>query len=295
MGNNKSSCLHVPSPSMIRIVIQKEMLQRRSIAAVEPACSEISPGSNNIFTVFTRDQITTVRSATKLQKTKEQIDDHIRQRACVLLEPPLFQERMTSHQMAQIKKRKVGEDPCKNWFGIFEILFPEAPLPASPYTGEGDDKVVQAFVQFFRAVGPEAMFEFVRDRQEQGLMLHFDVPMQTLVDETFELCSTAIQRIQHRPHAECAMSIVHDVVGVATKDGITSAREERQHAEKGNDFDKLLTDIQDSVQEFTAEDSDADCFPDGLEAGTDINDFDFGQFDPSAVDGAFDVYALAIV
>ncbi|KAK5657223.1 hypothetical protein OQA88_3281 [Cercophora sp. LCS_1] len=67
---------------------------------------------------------------------EKQLDAHIRTRGCVLQDrPPLYEERITGEQRAQIRKRADSKkSKADNWFDIFRILFPAPhPLPVSPY------------------------------------------------------------------------------------------------------------------------------------------------------------------
>ncbi|KIW93823.1 uncharacterized protein Z519_05138 [Cladophialophora bantiana CBS 173.52] len=58
---------------------------------------------------------------------------HARARpACTLRDCP-FQEKMTHEQYKAVKRRKMRREATSVWFGIFDILFPGAKRPHTPY------------------------------------------------------------------------------------------------------------------------------------------------------------------
>jgi hypothetical protein len=60
-------------------------------------------------------------------------DEHIRVATC-LRRPPIQWEGITSYQRQQLKKRSPSTNtPEANWNDIFRLLFPNQPLPHSPY------------------------------------------------------------------------------------------------------------------------------------------------------------------
>src|SRR5271155_4886012 len=77
--------------------------------------------------------------------TQDLLDTHSRQRpACEVPQSPLS-EKMTQDQLNSIKRRKPGKDACETWYNIFKILFPNAPLPDSPYYDTVSPMAVQSF------------------------------------------------------------------------------------------------------------------------------------------------------
>jgi hypothetical protein len=44
----------------------------------------------------------------------------------------MFKDRITDEQLTQLKQKQHGRSVVENWYSIFAILFPSAPLPESP-------------------------------------------------------------------------------------------------------------------------------------------------------------------
>ena len=122
-------------------------------------------------------------------QSQQHLGNHVRQRSpCGIRAEPLYQERMTEEQYKGVHRRVVRGNPEETWFTIFEILFPRAPRPSSPYVSTNDPTSLAHFVGLFRAVGPAVIFEFMRDRREQvGGSLQLELSTQMLIDEAFEM------------------------------------------------------------------------------------------------------------
>lgn len=208
------------------------------------------------------------------------LDKHIRRRNCAERNPQLYVEKMTTDQMKEIKRRNKKETPVQNWFGIFKILFPEAPLPMSPYAGESSDEVIQNFVEFFRTVGPETMFELIRQRQEQNLMQPFSTSMQAIVDEAFEIAAPALlTAFDRQPRSE------------------DSAHSDLRPAEiMANTHMPVSNNVLDMGSRCVLAGSGTlqyQQIPEGsFLQNPDSDFFEFGGFDPSLVDDAFDAYGF---
>jgi len=98
--------------------------------------------------------------------TQDLLDTHSRQRpACEVSQSP-FSEKMTQDQLNSIKRRKPGKDACETWYNIFKILFPNAPLPDSPYYDTVSPMAVQSFSERFRSQAPPLLSTMVRDRTQ---------------------------------------------------------------------------------------------------------------------------------
>jgi hypothetical protein len=95
---------------------------------------------------------------------------------------------MTDEQVQEIKRHSQRNNQNESWYKIFQILFPDAQRPVSPYVTSGDPAIVQQFVMFFRQFGPEELFGPWRDRRERsGETVQFEASTQAIVDEAFEI------------------------------------------------------------------------------------------------------------
>jgi len=81
-------------------------------------------------------------------KTQGILQTHVRSRACESVDSP-FEEKMTYEQLMALKRRVTGREAYDAWYDIFEILFPEAPLPLSPYVESAHSFTVNDFLVFF--------------------------------------------------------------------------------------------------------------------------------------------------
>lgn len=124
-------------------------------------------------------------------KTRERYNVHARTSPpCYLRSESLYKERMTEDQYDRVHRCVVKGGPYKLWYSIYEVLFPGKPRPSSPYVSTADPCSVAHFAELFRAVGPEVMLEFMRDRREQaGGTLEIEIPTQMVIDEAFELAA----------------------------------------------------------------------------------------------------------
>ena len=125
---------------------------------------------------------------------------------CEVRKETLYQERMTEDQYERVHRRVIKGDPYQLWYNIFDILFPHgATRPISPYVSSADPVTVAHFVTLFRAVGPETMLEFMRDRREQAEgNLEIEMPTQMIIDEAFELAIPRYVEAQRRVNAQGA-------------------------------------------------------------------------------------------
>jgi len=94
---------------------------------------------------------------------------------------------MTQDQLNSIKRRKPGKDTCETWYYIFKILFPNAPLPDSPYYDTVSPMAVQSFSERFRSQAPPLLSAMVRDRT-QGLFLgeHEQEILENALEESLD-------------------------------------------------------------------------------------------------------------
>lgn len=81
---------------------------------------------------------------------------------CQIRELP-FLEKMTMTQRKAVQKRTPGKSPDKAWFRIFRILFPDARMPSSPYTGTGSLEAIQEFLAYFQEHAVGTLSSLVQD------------------------------------------------------------------------------------------------------------------------------------
>jgi hypothetical protein len=97
---------------------------------------------------------------------------------------------MTAEQMANVKRRKPGKTPSDTWFGLFRILFPEAPLPESPYVESVSTDAIRAFIDHFQRRAQAILSSLIREQLGTTLVLHSD--QQRIIDSALE---SAIARL----------------------------------------------------------------------------------------------------
>ncbi|KAH0839142.1 hypothetical protein AYO21_04735 [Fonsecaea monophora] len=72
---------------------------------------------------------------------------HARARpACDLKDCP-FEEKMTHEQYKAVKRRKMRKDTTSVWYGIFDILFPDAQRPGTPYVEDANSPPIRQYVR----------------------------------------------------------------------------------------------------------------------------------------------------
>ena len=119
-------------------------------------------------------------------RTREELDDHARQRPPCEIGESRFSERMTDKQFQAVKRRVIRGEPYELWFHIFQILFPQAPKPASPYISTADAATINHFVALFRWFGPEEMMNTLATQRPSGHPA-LELSTQAVVDEAFEI------------------------------------------------------------------------------------------------------------
>ena len=120
-------------------------------------------------------------------KSREDLDQHARQRPPCEISDSRFADRMTDSQFQAIKRRVLRGDPPELWFNIYSILFPGAPKPPSPYVSSADTATINHFVALFMWFGPEEMMSAFSNRHAQSGHPPLDLSTQTVVDEAFEI------------------------------------------------------------------------------------------------------------
>jgi hypothetical protein len=125
------------------------------------------------------------RSCFEIFKSEAQLDTHTRKRpSCEPCEPH-FAEKMSVEQIADVKRRKPGKTPADTWFAIFRILFPEAPLPQSPYADSVSSEAIRSFMDLFQRQAQANLSALIREQLGSTLVLHSD--QQRLLDSALEI------------------------------------------------------------------------------------------------------------
>jgi hypothetical protein len=110
---------------------------------------------------------------------------------------------MTDDQFHAIKRRIIRGDPYELWFNIYQILFPNAPKPLSPYISTAEAATINHFVTLFRWFGPEELMNMMNDRQRRGEGRTLNLSTQAVVDEAFEIAIPNFlerRRYSQNPH-----------------------------------------------------------------------------------------------
>ena len=193
-------------------------------------------------------------------KIREDLDQHTRQRPACELSSPKYADRMTDNQFQSIKRRVIRGDPCELWFSIFQILFPSAPKPPSPYVSTADAATINHFVALFRWFGPEEMRAALSAREGQPRHPLLDLSTQAVVDEAFEIAmpdylrrrrssqfSAAPTDIQVRRATEV---LEEDMLTMAPYEGLSSQRNapDQLHSQLSEPFEPALeADVEDNT------------------------------------------------
>jgi hypothetical protein len=177
---------------------------------------------------------------------------------------------MTDEMLQDIKRRIGPHNQYESWYKIFNILFPDAPRPISPYVTTSDPVVLQHFVELFRGYGPEEFFGLLRDLRERSTRpIEIKASTQAIVDEAFEIALPGcLERLaQTNPMHE-------EVEGIVTPP--SSQGEDLRFSELANPM-MTTKPVDDNAEVFNVEDF----------SGFDNGDW---EFDPVEVDRAFDFY-----
>ena len=193
-------------------------------------------------------------------KIREDLDQHTRQRPACELSSPKYGDRMTDYQFQAIKRRVIRGDPCELWFSIFQILFPSAPKPPSPYVSTAEAATINHFVALFRWFGPEEMRATFSARKGQPRHPLLDLSTQAVVDEAFEIAmpdylrrrrssqfSAAPTDIQVRRATEV---LEQEMLTMAPYEGLSSQRHtpHQLHSQPSEPFEPALeADVEDNT------------------------------------------------
>lgn len=88
---------------------------------------------------------------------------------CAEIECP-FPQKMTEKQAGEIRQREMGTNIEKKWYDIYQILFPDSPLPSSPYRNDCLEPYIQDFLGHFRRHAPQMVrAEMANEGHDLGL------------------------------------------------------------------------------------------------------------------------------
>lgn len=145
--------------------------------------STISRLKQHLYRVHRRPEFY-CRSCFQVFDAESRLDVHTRTRPPCEPCKPKFTEKMTAEQMANVKRRKPGKTPSETWFAIFQILFPEAPLPESPYVDSVCTDAIRAFLDHFHRRAQAILSGLIREQLGSTLVLHSD--QQRILDSALE-------------------------------------------------------------------------------------------------------------
>ena len=145
--------------------------------------STISRLKQHLYRVHRRPEFY-CRSCFQVFQSENQLDIHSRTRPSCLPCESRFAEKMTVEQMSSVKRRKPGKSPADTWFVIFRILFPEAPLPESPYVDSVSVDAIRAFMDHFQRRAQAILWGLIQEQLGSTLVLHSD--QQRILDSALE-------------------------------------------------------------------------------------------------------------
>lgn len=240
-------------------------------------------------------------------KSRECLNEHNRERPPCESRAAKYEEMMTDEQFQEIKRRSQKNSHYESWYRIFQILFPKAPKPLSPYVSTRDPIAVEHFAAFFRWYGPEEFFHLMRDRLERGEgTLQFDASTQAIVDEAFEIAlPDYLDRLERPRQLQCGPSNVAGSSGQQIEDrqsGSTISPEnvEGLHSDSRAMEDHSLPVSRAMLQEMGhgnyGEIGAGNMPPDLLqpfdELEPDLSQTHGWHLDPSEINQAFDAYEI---
>ncbi|ETI24200.1 hypothetical protein G647_03569 [Cladophialophora carrionii CBS 160.54] len=118
------------------------------------------------------------------------LDQHARARSCTVSPSP-FEEKMTTDQMSEIKRRTPREERTKSWFTIFRILFPQSELPRSPFVGDYSEECIQHFLEYFEREAPRVLAATI-DSELDNSVLNLGLEQRRMLDDILE---TSLSRV----------------------------------------------------------------------------------------------------
>ena len=108
--------------------------------------------------------------------TTAQRDEHLRQRACVLCESPKQWDGITADKKERLKKRvNTKLSKSEQWYDMCRILFPDAPLPDSPFLEGALSQELVELQDFMAEEWPPIFDNLVEKRLPPGLRAQQDL------------------------------------------------------------------------------------------------------------------------
>lgn len=133
-------------------------------------------------------------------KQEDLRDEHIRAATCPKKEPVKW-EGITSLQRQQLGQRSsVTSTAEENWYTIFGILFPNAPLPSSPYIDITLSGELRGFREHMLTEGPRIWNYILNDRLPENLRPYLE-ELQSMHDSFF---AEAVVKLCENWHARCS-------------------------------------------------------------------------------------------
>jgi len=125
-------------------------------------------------------------------------DQHLREELCEVL-PAKEWDGINDVQRKQLGGRVSWKRTREeNWYIIFKILFPESPLPASPFVPIGLSQELSALQDFIALEGPSIIDEIVRTELPITLRPQEDEVQSFLQRASQEMASTLLTRWEER-------------------------------------------------------------------------------------------------
>ena len=125
-------------------------------------------------------------------------DQHLREETCEVL-PAKEWDGINDVQRKQLEGRVSWKRSREeNWYIIYEILFPRAPLPASPFIAIGLSQELSALQDFIALEGPAIVDEIVRTELPATLRPQEDEVQSFLQRASQEMASALLARWEER-------------------------------------------------------------------------------------------------
>ncbi|KIX08694.1 uncharacterized protein Z518_03351 [Rhinocladiella mackenziei CBS 650.93] len=93
-----------------------------------------------------------------------ELHSHLTAEVCSPRGSSPFSEKVSHDQMNAIKRRAINRGPEQTWFAIYEILFPRAKKPSSPYVDNGQRTVLGDFITYFEQRVQPMMYDIFKNK-----------------------------------------------------------------------------------------------------------------------------------
>ena len=101
--------------------------------------------------------------------SRDGLDLHSRQSSPCAVGLVKYDDRMTVDQTQQLKRKMRGRNVSDAWYSIYQLLFPKASLPKSPFVDGPSDDILREFMAFAERQGPSLLFESIREDSQRVL------------------------------------------------------------------------------------------------------------------------------